>query len=621
MYRSTLSVLNRNYVGSVSSKWGSDYLNGDHSLRAELQLPSSKNTYINLALSNSYQARKIANRVDVETQLLNANLYQVSLSNVISDLDRSATTFNAITELTFKGTNLDDMKWRLETKRSVRGDKHNVDLKSLIIAPKWGQNIDTSANVEVSNGMYRASSKYQRGAMLITLESTGKVVRQGSKINVDGFVELKAPKTWLQQSKIAVVSSYDIISLTNFDVSEKLSIVYQNTKTITVDTIAKLSPSNADFSLIIATPYQAARRQGVTVSSRYDSSIPRAEGSLVFLWSSPSQRQSQEVRLDVEVERRPGQQLRVKLTGSSPMPSLESVELSFDGRRMEDGRVWELDLITGVSDKKAKLTGRLNLNRAQRELDLSLTVDNSNPLRFLGRFGVQPDAYNVETRIDWGSGTLTVDGTVKYIEASVSEVRVMVNSPELRINSLELKFSRTMKKSKTRSSDSTINSGSMELMVLRESAPVVTIKSTYDRKDTKTGLEITGTAQVSVAEPELSGSVKYLVERRKVETGSENGIEYKLTVDVTSGQLQLEKLGGKLKLTNKEKSGSLGACGILNACREVSFAYKDAENAAGKVFYVLHKVEDDGTSKVSGIRVKHIVSPKKLDHSVEVFSM
>lgn len=88
----------------------------------------------------------------------------------------------------------------------------------MIIAPKWGQNIDSSVNVEVTKDSFRLGSKYQRGPMLVTLDSAGKLVRQGGKINIDGFIELKAPKTNWQQAKAAVVGSYDITSLTNFDV-------------------------------------------------------------------------------------------------------------------------------------------------------------------------------------------------------------------------------------------------------------------------------------------------------------------------------------------------------------------------------------------------------------------
>ena len=96
-----------------------------------------------------------------------------------------------------------------------------------MIAPKWGQNIDGSFNVELSKDSFRGSAKYQRGSNLITLDSALKIARpQGNKINVDVFAELKAPKTWLQQSKIAFIASYDIESIHIFDVSNLIDSGY-----------------------------------------------------------------------------------------------------------------------------------------------------------------------------------------------------------------------------------------------------------------------------------------------------------------------------------------------------------------------------------------------------------
>jgi hypothetical protein len=88
----------------------------------------------------------------------------------------------------------------------------------LLIAPKWGQNIDSSITVEVTKDSFRVGTKYQRGPMLVTVDSAGKRSNQNGKVNVDGFIEVKAPKTTWQQSKIALVSSYDITSISNFDV-------------------------------------------------------------------------------------------------------------------------------------------------------------------------------------------------------------------------------------------------------------------------------------------------------------------------------------------------------------------------------------------------------------------
>ena len=190
-------------------------------------------------------------------------------------------------------------------------------------------------------------------------------------------------------------------------ISEKVTIEYQTSKTITLDTKLKVSPSTADVSLMLETPYQAARRQGLILSGRFEPNNPRNEGSLVITWSSPSTRQPQEARVEVETERRPGQ-LRFKLTTATPIARLESSELSFDVRSLEDNRIHEIDMVVALSDKKAKMNGRLNLSPSQREVDLTLNLPSYNPIRVLVRIGSQAPTHNIETRIDWGRGTLLI---------------------------------------------------------------------------------------------------------------------------------------------------------------------------------------------------------------------
>ena len=94
-----------------------------------------------------------------------------------------------------------------------------VNQQGLLIAPKWGQNIDSSFTVEVSKDSFRVGSKYQRGSMLVTVESAGKKTRiSPTELNVEGSFEIKAPKTSWQQIKIGMVSAYDLKSIIQFDV-------------------------------------------------------------------------------------------------------------------------------------------------------------------------------------------------------------------------------------------------------------------------------------------------------------------------------------------------------------------------------------------------------------------
>ena len=127
--RSTLNALSRVYSAGLNGKWGAEILNGDHSLRAEVQLPSTKKAHLIVTVNNVNQARKLSNRVDLETMLFSGNVHQTSLSNVVVDLDRATHTYSAVTDLSYKGSNVEEMKWRIESKRSIKGDKRIIDFK------------------------------------------------------------------------------------------------------------------------------------------------------------------------------------------------------------------------------------------------------------------------------------------------------------------------------------------------------------------------------------------------------------------------------------------------------------------------------------------------------------
>ena len=388
-----------------------------------------------------------------------------------------------------------------------------------------------------------------------------------------------------------------------------MTIEYQSSKIIALDTKFRLSPSTVDVNLMLETPYQAARRQSLNLSGRFDPSNPRSEGSLAVMWSSPNQRQPQEARVEVEMERRPGQ-LRFKLTTSTPFKSMESSELSFDIRSLEDSKIHEIDVVVGISDKKATLSGRFNLNRSQREVDLTLNLPSYNPLRFLARVGAQASTYTVETRVDWGTGTFTVEGTTKWISNDDFDVQMKIHSPEIGINNYELKgVNKVQNKQRV-----------LELTVMRKSSAILGFKSVYDRKEDRTGAQISGSAQMSAPEAQFTGTIKYMAERRMVDSTDEKGALYKFEVDVTADGLVLNKVNGHMKMTNKDKSGSLVVCTSTGTCQEGSYAYKDAgvKPAVGKEAYVLLKTKQNGVQEVRGLRVKQISSASKFEHTAEV---
>jgi hypothetical protein len=89
-------------------------------------------------LSNVYQARTFSNRLEVETQTSTGNTYQINLGNNVNDWDRNMYTYNANTDVSIKGTGIEDIKWRLDSKRMVRSDKRNVEFKVAIRAVLFG---------------------------------------------------------------------------------------------------------------------------------------------------------------------------------------------------------------------------------------------------------------------------------------------------------------------------------------------------------------------------------------------------------------------------------------------------------------------------------------------------
>jgi hypothetical protein len=117
-----------------NGKLGSaDFTNGDHTVRMELQLPATKKMSMTMNLFNVYQTKTVSNRLEVESQTSTGSTYQISFSNNVNDLDRNMYTYNANTELSVKGTGIEDYKWRIDSKRMVRSDKRNVEFKVAIM--------------------------------------------------------------------------------------------------------------------------------------------------------------------------------------------------------------------------------------------------------------------------------------------------------------------------------------------------------------------------------------------------------------------------------------------------------------------------------------------------------
>ena len=100
---------------------------------------------------------------------------------------------------------------------------------------------------------------------------------------------------------------------------------------------------------------------------------------------------------------------------------------------------------------------------------------------------------------------------------------------------------------------------------------------------------------------------------------------YKFKLVVTADGLVLYKVNGHMKMTNKDKSGSLAVCTSTGTCQEGSYAYKDAKvkPAVGKEAYILLKTEEkvNGVQEVRRLRVKQISNASKFEHTAEVVTI
>ena len=187
---------------------------------------------------------------------------------------------------------------------------------------------------------------------------------------------------------------------------------------------------------------------------------------------------------------------------------------------------------------------------------------------------------------------------------------MQIHSPELGINNFELKGANKMES----------NQRVIEFTVVRKSSTIASIKSVYGYKQDSTGVQITGSAQVATPESPFSGSVKYLIESKKIDSGDEKGSLFKMEIDVTADEFVLNKVNSHLRMTNKEKSGSLVLCASSNQCHEGSFGFKNSGTKAivAKEVYALLKTKKSGVEEVRGMRVKLSASANKFEHTFEV---
>jgi len=594
-------VLQSRYALSAVTKFSDDIANGETSMRVELELPSSSNkSSLSASLISVSNARKMSVAFDLDAVAPSGDVYHFGTINAVNDLKRETMAFTAVNEYVLNTPRTDEIKLRLDTRRAVQPAQRNTDIKLLISAPKWTSNIEGAINAEAKEGLMRATGQYKRGEMVINLESSAKTVTTGSKRVVEGAFEIRVPSTSWKQVKLSTVSSYDIAALNNFDVTEKMTVQFANSQ-IVLDSKMKVSPSSVDLSLTLETPWQVARRQSVNLSGHWDVDNRKADGSIDLSWS-----QNRAAHLELDVVQR-ADQVIFKIKSTSPIRGFESSELRFDGRSLNQGKRFESDLVAGLSGKQVKLSGHLDMDRRQRELDITLTLPSDNTARFFGRVVALSPDYSIESRIDWGSGSFLAKGDAKIVSLDDFEVSMKLDSKALDVNGYEVKMLNKLASQK-RLMEASLKKASVDLMVVR---------SSYERKDSaKGGVEIRGKAELNIREPAMSSSLAYTAEKRVVDDGR----EYKLKIDLTAGDFSLNKVEANAKWTEREKSGAAKACSVGKSCVEGSFALKDASDSAATAYegFTLLSLTEASKEDVQGLRFKYLSSAAKFEQTAEL---
>lgn len=603
--KSVLSVMGSRYALSANGKLSSDPMNGENLARFELELPSADKLVFNAVANNVNTERKISNRWSMDLSLPANKEYHFDFNNIISDLNKRTFAFNAVSELELRTPLLEKINARWEIKRIVRDEERSSDLKLTINAPKFGPIIDASATIEVMKDTLKLVSKFQRGSTLFTIESQNKLTNSGTKTNYDGFLEVKSPKTSWEQFKIAGVSSFDISSAFNFDISDKITIQYQNTKTIVMDGKMKLSSGSMDMSLNIETPFTTARRQGLSVSGRVDNDTPKYEGSAIVTWSHPEKRDTQKISMEFEIERRVGQSITVKVSAASPIERFESVDIRFDGRRLNEGQALEGDLSVDVSSRKFEMKAKLNMDNKQPEIDVIVIRGSENPLRFFGRVQTQSVTKTIETRIDWGQGSININGKGKFVDMTNFEVTLNVESPTLESKKMEITLVNKPEKKRR----------NVELIIKKQSTVVSSIKIELLESSAS---HLKGNVDMTY-ESTIANAFKFDLAKKEIDS-SDKGRELKGEIEFTSGSMILKKMSANMKWTQREKSGVWSICSVSNNCISPSFLLKDTSSGSksNQEAHMLIKWIEGSAEEVQGLRYKHQASGSKLEQVAEM---
>lgn len=245
------------------------------------------------------------------------------------------------------------------------------------------------------------------------------------------------------------------------------------------------------------------------------------------------------------------------------------------------------------------------MDRRQPEIDVTVTRPSENPLRFFGRVQTQSAAKTIETRIDWGQGSININGKGKFVDMTNFEVTLNVESPALESKNMEITLvNRPEKKRRI-----------VELVIKKQSAVVSSIKVELLES---TAAHLKGNVALTY-ESTIATAFKFDLVKKDIDN-SDKGSELKGEIEFTSGSMILKKLSANMKWTQREKSGVWSVCSVSNNCISPSFLMKDASSGSksNHEAHMLIKWIEGSVEEVQGLRFKHHASGSKLEQVVEM---
>lgn len=389
---------------------------------------------------------------------------------------------------------------------------------------------------------------------------------------------------------------------------------YQYVKIFSLDTLFNISELSGNALITLETPFSGD--QGIKMNYHVDSTIPQIEGSLVMTWSSPDSDQPEEARIDVLMLARHYDSVHYKLTFATPIEMFKTGALSFDYRWLPaENFLHEFNIVVDLSGTIAKLDGRFS--QIQPEIDLTLTLPNMNPVRFVTRVQDKPSSYIVRTSFDWGAGTLTGQWSYELTESDQSEITWMVHSPELDINHYQIKVL-----IKSQGADKII------VTITTESSTFFILKLHYNIELDDNWITSYGKATISLPEFQIDEFfIKFLLAEERWRDDYEIGdFHSRFEIDLTILQddvlyFALKNLTGHVKWTTREKSSSVCVCTTDGDCYDNSFAYKDSESdyVVLREAYILSQTNSSrGVENLNGFRYKYLDDHANFERSIEV---